>query len=572
MHFMKKHHLSSPKLHPSQMCILAGAGISLPAPSSFPTAAPVLRHVLRDLANGYATSDAYLSALDLPPVNPRMEWEYMRFEFVMDRLALYDPKESFLREVYSRLDARPNSYHIWLANMLSLGANVITTNFDLMIEHALGALRPSSGALPSMLLTDEECDRYCQETATNTAGGVGTFQKLHGSVDGVMAARFPQLVGSGAAGPRYQAAAKLIHGRTLLVLGYSGGDDFDVMPMLSYMYAYKGQPIIWIEHAASTEIQSIPSSLPPPVILQPEYTNMGIGQLTRIQGDSVAALNFLCHESCPSLGMSVETSLPTPLPALGLTDWERLSLVHELMQGNLYVEQAGIRSAIEPLLPKVAEADGQSKSAAQIHQGVWTLIDKENKEPAEAEIISAIANTEPVLRRRLENKILLLEAWLEHKRGAVEERDQKLRTLMAWCDENANWEVMTSAPDWAFCYCEDLREYNRRGLYLKVGWHLMIWSRDLQIPLSMMYIVEDAESFMNEGGELDYSYWDYQKALKLALFYNQRLGNVKEARNAAANLRRVAWVWNQFDEHRRYSEMVKELDEILSRHVPKLSF
>lgn len=556
-------------LRPSEICILTGAGISLPAPSSFPLAAPVLRHILRELGLGYATRDAYLSVLDVAPVKPRMNWEYLRFEFIMDRLARYDPQESFLRSIYTRSDARPNSYHIWLAKMLSLGANVITTNFDLMIENAFQVLETSR---PTVLITEVECDNYCKGDNTNIPDRVGVFQKLHGSVNSTMAARFPRLVGSEGVGPRYEAARSLMFKRTLLVLGYSGGDDFDVMPMLGFSYEYDEQKIIWIEHAGLTTPESISPANPPEPIHRPRSLARGRGQFERIRGDSVTTINLLCHESCPRLDPSEEPSIG-PLPSLKLTDWERLALLHTLMEGSLYAEQTGLTSSVGQMLSTAAQANEQSKCASLIHHRINTLfIKKDGEKPTESEIIWAIGTAEVPLRQRLTNHILLLEAWLQHQLGAYDERDRKLRALMAWCNDNDNWEIFCSAPDWAFRYCEDLLENGRRRLYLKVGWDIMVWHRDLEIKMGILYVVEDAESLMNDGIEMDYSYWDYQSELKSLLFYNERLGNVAGARISASHLQRVEWVWNQFDKHKTLEETVKQLDKILSRRVRKLTF
>lgn len=573
MWLSKKQSFSNQSLLPSQLCILAGAGISLPPPSSFPIAAPVLQHILRDLARGYAATDAYLSTLDVPPVKPHMKWEYLRFEFIMDRLASYDPKESFLRALYSRPDARPNSYHIWLAKMLSLGANVITTNFDLMIENALESLEIPQAVRPVVLNTDDECDQYNRSTDADPPAGPGVLQKLHGSVNNAMAARFPQLVGSRGEGPRYETAGTLMFKRTLLVLGYSGGDDFDVMPMLGYMYDNNAQTIIWIEHAASATPQRISDAVPPRPIIEPAYSHGYSGHFDRIQGDSATVVNLLCHESCPRLERSAAISASPLLPSLDLTDWERLSLLRKLMKGSLYAEQAGIGSAVESLLPKAAAADEQSRCAAVIHNAVDALfVNEDDKGPPASEITSAIGNAALSLRQRLTSKVLLLESWLAHQRGADDERDVKLRALMAWCEENANWEIMCSAPGWAFRYCEDLLADDRRSLYLKVGWDLMVWTQDLNVTIGMLYVVEDAQALLNDGVEMPFSYWDYQKSLKSAIFYNERLGNVKEARNAAAHLQRVEWVWNQFDAHKRYGETVEQLEQILSRRVRQRSF
>ena len=102
---------------------LAGAGISMSPPSSLPSAQQFIKVLLE-----YCVPKGFQEYI--------YNIENLRYELLVEEVQrVFDPELRFLDYLESQTDS--NLIHFFLANCISKGHNIITTNFDYLIEHAI---------------------------------------------------------------------------------------------------------------------------------------------------------------------------------------------------------------------------------------------------------------------------------------------------------------------------------------------------------------------------------------------------------------------------------------------------
>src|ERR1051326_97762 len=240
---------------PSQVVFLVGAGASVA--SGLPTAWEFHSGLAKFLAfDAQANEDTlrmlttgYVSAGERP----------VRFEQTIAVFReLYDPALRLLTLFDdSRLD--PNGLHEFIAAQLARRAIAVTTNFDSLIERAYDRL---GGPLTQMCRVggrDGSPHRFDDSRVKD-----GCLLKLHGSLwlrtaDPIRYTRSHASLGAtldalgrgiGTPGlePMKEACLrKAIRDRILVVFGYSGSDDFDVLPSLGRMLG-NARGVVWIKH------------------------------------------------------------------------------------------------------------------------------------------------------------------------------------------------------------------------------------------------------------------------------------------------------------------------------------
>ena len=225
---------------------LVGAGISMDPPSCVPSA----RMFVHELFKYYAPEEE---------IETLSSFETLRYEFLVEKVQnLFDKELKFLD--YLDRVKEPNAIHILLANMIMRYNYVITTNFDYLLEMAL---KKKLDAYPMdhnyhkkvmIIIIKEDYQKKV------------SFQfpiiKIHGSKWDPIKGRLTNksLVTTISALGREREKGKtfaiepykkplideIMIGRDLVIMGYSGSDDFDVSPMLKELSTMKR--IIWIEH------------------------------------------------------------------------------------------------------------------------------------------------------------------------------------------------------------------------------------------------------------------------------------------------------------------------------------
>ena len=262
---------------------LVGAGISMDPPSCVPSA----KMFVRDLFKYYAPEEEIEKLLSL---------ESLRYELLVEKVQnLFDKELKFLD--YLDRVKEPNAIHIFLASMIMRYNYVITTNFDYLIEMAL---KKKLDAFPvfhnyhkkvMIIITKEDYKKKV------------SFQfpliKIHGSKRDAITGRLTKesLVTTISALGREREKGKtfaielykkrlideVMNSRDLVIMGYSGSDDFDISPMLKELSTMKR--IIWIEHDQSLipgkgEIYKYQSVKDLSEIESSELTKLELGLLT----------------------------------------------------------------------------------------------------------------------------------------------------------------------------------------------------------------------------------------------------------------------------------------------------
>jgi len=232
---------------------LVGAGISMDPPSNVPSA----RMFVRDLFNYYAPENE---------IDTLSKIDSLRYEFLVEKIQnLFDEELAFL----SYLDwvTEPNANHLYLANMILRYNYVITTNFDYLIEIALkgqvGAYTVYSPIYKKIMpiITKDDYEKNVRFKYP--------IVKIHGSKRDYLTGRdtADSLITTISALGRDREKGKtfaiepfkrklidsITEGRDLVVMGYSGSDDFDISPLLKELTTVKR--IIWIDHNTDSEIE-----------------------------------------------------------------------------------------------------------------------------------------------------------------------------------------------------------------------------------------------------------------------------------------------------------------------------
>jgi tetratricopeptide (TPR) repeat protein len=230
---------------------LVGAGISMDPPSCVPSA----RDIVRELFEYYAPTEEIeeLASLDS-----------LRYEFLVDKIQnLFDKDVKFLD--YLELVKEPNIIHRFLAKMIMRYNYVITTNFDYLLEIAMKkelSIFPTSYGHHEKLMVIIKKEDYNKDVRFKYP-----IIKIHGSKYDYINNRSTKesLITTISALGREREKGKtfaiepykkklvneVTRDRDLVLMGYSGSDDFDITPMLEELNELKR--IIWIEHDGNIE-------------------------------------------------------------------------------------------------------------------------------------------------------------------------------------------------------------------------------------------------------------------------------------------------------------------------------
>jgi hypothetical protein len=217
------------------IAILAGAGVSIDPPSSLPSAANLMTTALSyrpDVLNGV---DPNLLVGRREP-RRRRPGEFLRFELAMANIG-----DRFREALLSTMrHGRPNANHFVLASLLRSGNVVATTNFDTHIE---SAYRELFGADCDVAKADSDFADDRENDSTPR------LWKLHGCLTalGQSAATFTAIFSQRSA--RMGWFERVLENHDLVVVGYSGSDDLDIVPTLARTIS--SRRLIWIDHASS---------------------------------------------------------------------------------------------------------------------------------------------------------------------------------------------------------------------------------------------------------------------------------------------------------------------------------
>jgi len=264
---------------PRRVAILAGSGISIASglPSGMEFNAQLISALSRNLSSRRDLAHCLIT---------KDQTTGVRFEQIIECLSVCTPDWTDVFDIFDGL-VFPNELHRWAATALAKGSAVFTTNFDSLIEAAFGSLR-AQGARPLRAVFEEGVSGSAETSFDDCLRSPYTpcLYKLHGSIRRLVATNSNELTLKATDRSSIRAILTRIGDRTarfglppassavftnqlrnrlLLVLGYSGLDDFDVLPTLS-AHAGDLKGVIWIAHrnqpaALSRSNLSIPKAL-----------------------------------------------------------------------------------------------------------------------------------------------------------------------------------------------------------------------------------------------------------------------------------------------------------------------
>ncbi|MFX1535304.1 MAG: SIR2 family protein, partial [Promethearchaeota archaeon] len=242
---------------------LVGAGISMERPTSLPSALTIVETLIRMCAPA-------------EEVDKVLKLNNLRYELVVETIQKhFDPELKIMG--YFEHFSTPNILHYFLAQAIKQKHYVVTTNFDYLIEHALLSILEDKTIIipvitrkdflafsdPQKLLTDGKYPLYkLHGSKRNIITGEETTNSL---ITTLYALGREREEGETFAIEPYKKPAvnNLLEDRTLIVMGYSGSDDFDIGPTLKELH--NTTKIIWISHASEStpEILTIQQTVEP---------------------------------------------------------------------------------------------------------------------------------------------------------------------------------------------------------------------------------------------------------------------------------------------------------------------
>ncbi|MHA2094438.1 MAG: tetratricopeptide repeat protein [Candidatus Hodarchaeales archaeon] len=220
--------------------LLVGAGCSIDNPSCLPA--------------GYAMMESLINHAchesDINGIIELMKSGQLRFETLVEIIRdQLDPNLDLI-DYYGMCD-KPNIQHFFIAEMIKKGNFVMTTNFDHLIEYALNHSGvPNESIIP--VITREDFEVYANPYDQLT---IITQQPTKDSLIATI-----QAFGSNKEGENvFQLEAfkqplfeNITKERSLVIIGYSGSDDFDIVPTLKVLKQLKN--VIWINYSHDLEM------------------------------------------------------------------------------------------------------------------------------------------------------------------------------------------------------------------------------------------------------------------------------------------------------------------------------
>jgi tetratricopeptide (TPR) repeat protein len=218
-----------------------GAGISAMPPSNLPLAAGLVESLIAPVLHPLRLPDGLARSVTKALVRLRPE--------VITDVLLEHLGPDAARPLFKSLNGQPNAWHAFLAAALRSGCSVITTNFDTLIEKACDTLGAPYETIVGTAVKDSP---RASSLLFKIHGSVGRGQ---GRDDLSSIALAVRQVGRGLSLRQTNLLRRLIENRPLIVLGYSGRDDFDILPAL--LDLRRSAAGIWIVHESGSPIREL---------------------------------------------------------------------------------------------------------------------------------------------------------------------------------------------------------------------------------------------------------------------------------------------------------------------------
>ncbi|MFX1277967.1 MAG: tetratricopeptide repeat protein [Promethearchaeota archaeon] len=231
---------------PDSCNIIVGAGCSIDNPSNIAPSIGIIEAIIK-----FTCAKSEIENI--------LGLEGLRFEILLEIIRNLFDNELKILEYLEKCD-KPNSIHFYLSEMIDRGVNVITTNFDFLIEHAI-IQSNKNHEMFNLVITEEDYRRF-EDIIEHKNNGKKFLFKIHGSTKDILRGRDTQeyflslikKLGSFKTEfnlffvEPYKGVLfnKLFNKANIILIGYSGQNDFDIIPILKRYH--KMRRIIWINH------------------------------------------------------------------------------------------------------------------------------------------------------------------------------------------------------------------------------------------------------------------------------------------------------------------------------------
>lgn len=224
---------------------VVGAGVSIP--SGLPQWPPFAKAIAETLSQGHTRSAELIQAST--GMRPEVLFQAL-FRAIgeksLDAIRAMDPHRIRQRGVR----CEPNALHIFLAKMIEMGHIVVTTNFDDLIEKAVG---------PTCLIasTQSQMGEIIPSVRDKRFSGIvklhGTFRNHDGTESANSIGAILQEVQRAIPKQTKEILDLLVDEYPVVVFGHSGLDDFDLYQRLTSAALHTSMPTMWIMHVDEDE-------------------------------------------------------------------------------------------------------------------------------------------------------------------------------------------------------------------------------------------------------------------------------------------------------------------------------
>jgi len=229
-----------------KLTFLVGAGASVEAPSQLPS-----------------TNDTMKALIKLSCANSEIETilklQNLKFEVLVGIIHKSIEDDFRFLNFFTKSD-KPNLEHFFLAEMIKKGHFVVTSNFDFLLEYALlQSDVPKKKIIP--VITKKDYEKFSDPEKLYKNGKVPIY-KIHGSHRNIITGEDTRtsfintlkLIGRNQTESsivqlepyKAQFLVNISKERSLVVIGYSGKNDFDLLSTLKIMKNLNN--LIWINH------------------------------------------------------------------------------------------------------------------------------------------------------------------------------------------------------------------------------------------------------------------------------------------------------------------------------------
>jgi tetratricopeptide (TPR) repeat protein len=242
-----------------------GAGISFNNPSGFPLASTIISDLLKKIAVNNLDKKLLLELTNNFRDTKRFNNDYLRFEQLIQIIHdICDHKLNFLK--FIDLFQEPNYSHLSIVkSAIKFNSAIVTTNFDCLFENAILRLNKKPKTISSK-------SDFLNWKKFKTKGYIPVF-KLHGSLKSFNNTSIVpsektikatiSAINSNTENlilPVYKlnVLKNLFDKNKVVFLGYSGGDDFDILPSIKL---FNPTILNWVEHKNNCKTTNITESV-----------------------------------------------------------------------------------------------------------------------------------------------------------------------------------------------------------------------------------------------------------------------------------------------------------------------